>query len=290
MTSNRSLCHDFFYSGFDKNRNLRNFNISYEKHVVFSYATAIGFVVLDKNKEKVFLVSRYSMSKTTQRHISDLYRACPFDKLFVPMRYGEKRASVELVARYFLADLDYASQQKMSQAKYRLDFIECFKDAEAFSNRVYTIEGLEDYRPLFETLNDSEEVKKLKAEQRKKDAEKRKKEKEELDALLKENSYLDLVKLASYDSYSTTPLMRKVRDILNPQGFWSFVWLDGDVYRTSQGIRIPKQLGDVALKAWKAGKLKIGDKLDHYTVLKITNDFVKIGCHTIPVKNLKALI
>ena len=43
------------------------------------------------------------------------------------------------------------------------------------------------------------------------------------------------------------------------------------------------------LKLWKHNKLRLGMKLDKYTVLEIKENHVKIGCHIIPTKNLEEL-
>lgn len=71
----------------------------------------------------------------------------------------------------------------------------------------------------------------------------------------------------------------------------SFVWFDHemDVFRTSKGVTMTKEKGLFALKLFKNNELKRDMKIDIYTVLSITSDFVKIGCHTIPTKNLELL-
>ena len=60
-------------------------------------------------------------------------------------------------------------------------------------------------------------------------------------------------------------------------------------FKTTKGITIPEKEGRIALQAWKSGKLNVGDRIRIYEVLRITPDYVKIGCHTIPTKNLEEL-
>ena len=288
MTSNRSICHDFFYSDFNKYRCLRNYNIWYDQNVVYSYGTAIGCVVKDKRGNKVFLYSRDSMSNTTGRHISHLWRASPYPRIPVAFDYGSKAATLEAIASNFRYDLRYCADLKMTRVENRRAFIDLFDDAMRFSNEVFTLEGLDEFADLYNTLKDDKKVAEIKARERKANSEKIKQAKAEWKKLLSEHSYLELVKMAFSDWGNE--VSRKLRIKLNPQGFYSFVWLDDDVYCTSQGIRIPKALGDIALKRWQDGKLKIGDTLDRYTVLKITDEYVKVGCHIIPTENLKALL
>lgn len=288
MASNVSISHDFFYSGFNKTRCLQSVSVWYKDNFFLSYNTIIGLVTKDKNNNDVLLLSNCNFSQTTSRHIQHLRSACPFDVYRVPFEYGNNWDSVGRVANRFIEHLKYYAKQKMTLAKNRDEFIEFYRYALQFSEYVQTIEGLEEYRALYDTLRDDEKVKELKAKQRKEDAEKRKQAKKELETLLKNTPYLDMVKFAFTFNTDNAKVIRKV---LNPNNDYSlaFVWLDNGEYRTSKGIRMSKTVGDIALNAWKNGALKIGDKLGQFTVLKITNEFVKIGCHTIPVENLKAL-
>lgn len=287
MTSNRSICHDFFYSGFNEYRRLSGYNIWYDQNVVYSYGTAIGCVVKDKRGNEVFLYSRDSMSNTTRRHINHLWNACPYSCIPVSFAYGSKAATLEAIASYFRYDLRNCADRKMTRVENRRAFIDLFDDAMRFSNEVFTLEGLDEFADLYNTLKDDKKVAEIKARERKANAEKIKQAKAEWKKLLSEHSYLELVEMAcrGWDEIS-----RKLYKKLNPHDTFAFVWLDDDEYRTSKGIRIPKALGDIALKRWQDGKLKIGDTLDRYTVLKITDEYVKVGCHTIPTENLKALL
>ena len=43
------------------------------------------------------------------------------------------------------------------------------------------------------------------------------------------------------------------------------------------------------LKLWRAGRVQVGMHAGPYTVRAIFGDVVQIGCHKIPVENLRAL-
>lgn len=74
-----------------------------------------------------------------------------------------------------------------------------------------------------------------------------------------------------------------------PDGF-AFAWLsDNGTFKTTKYITLDKNVGIVALRLWKHKKLRLGTHVGIYTVLKITDEYVKIGCHTIPTKNLEEL-
>jgi hypothetical protein len=79
------------------------------------------------------------------------------------------------------------------------------------------------------------------------------------------------------------------RNHLDPEHNLSFVWVDGDTYRTSQGVTVSKREGDLLLKLFAAGKLRHGHHIDRYTVLSVCDAFVQIGCHKIPARNLSEL-
>ena len=286
-TSNRSICHDFFYGGFNKTRCLSSFNVWYQDNFFMSYGTIIGMVVPNKKGEHVLLLSNCNFSQTTSRHISHLYSACPFDVYYVPFEYGNRWDSVDRIANRFKEHLEYYARQKMTQVKNRNAFIEFYRYALQFSEHIQTIDGLEEYRALYDTLRTDEGVKQYKAKEREKASKLRTLAKKNLNDLLKEQDYLSLVKLA-YETTGENAL--KLRQTLNPENNLSFVWRDENGYKTSQGIKLSKLHGDAALEAWKNGALKIGQQISFYKVLKVNENIVKIGCHNIPVGNLKALL
>ena len=79
----------------------------------------------------------------------------------------------------------------------------------------------------------------------------------------------------------------KLKKQLNPRGDLAFIWKDenGD-FKTSKNITVKAEEGNRVLTLYKAGKLKHGEKVDFYTVLSITPEIVKIGCHNILTANL----
>ena len=87
-----------------------------------------------------------------------------------------------------------------------------------------------------------------------------------------------------------TPVRAKLRQYLNPKDDLSFIWFDNDLVRTSQHITVNRKEVEVLLKLWKRGQLKHGMTISYYTVLEVMENYVKVGCHKIPVSNLDALL
>ncbi len=154
---------------------------------------------------------------------------------------------------------------------------------------------LDRYESLYNDLNDETKLAELKKRQAKIDRENAQKLKEELKELLKDFGYLELLHWAyGYGSNCNPDLRKKLRKYFNPKDELSFVWVDQNVPDrsrciTSQGVRMDTNEVNIALRLWLAGKLKRGMKIGYYTVLDIQPSFVKVGCHKIPVENLKEL-
>ena len=80
-----------------------------------------------------------------------------------------------------------------------------------------------------------------------------------------------------------------MKKYLNPNNNLSFIWFDGDFVKTSQGVRVERQEVETLIKLWQLGKVKHGMIVGQYTILEITTEFVKIGCHKIPMQNIREL-
>ncbi len=159
---------------------------------------------------------------------------------------------------------------------------------------------IEQYKPMFDLLNDSLEVKQLKAKLKEKAKQEKIKAEKELHELLNQYNYLNLAQFAYdiyhakivFDDYKTDREMSaRVKKILNPNNELSFVWIDEDenIVKSSKNIRMPMDIVRTGLKLWKHNKVKHGYKVDCYTVLEVRKDYVQIGCHKIPIENIKAL-
>lgn len=297
---NINIAQEFFYSDFNSHRNFNN--ISYNQNIFYSYYTVIGAVIQDKFGNNILFVSESSMSPTTGRHISHLINACPFSYLRVPMEYGNHHFSLEACINRIIKNLDYYSNSKLSLKANRESYIQSFKQLQFINDNIQDIDSsvIEQYKPMFDLLNDSLEVKQLKAKLKEKAKQDRIKTEKELNELLNKYDYLDLAQFAFeiqhakivFDDYKTDrELSARVRKILNPNNDLSFVWIDENenIVKTSKNITMPMDIVRTGLKLWKHNKVKHGYKVDCYTVLEVRKDYVQIGCHKIPIENIKAL-
>ena len=290
----RDICHDFFYTGDGSSYRRRYSSVSYDNDTFYSYNTAIARIVGAHNGEEVCLISYDGFSHTTAKHLSYLKQACPLTVIFVPAQYECNTMDEEDVLLWFFADLNRAAAQKLTRAEYRNQFLTMFQYFQRFLNYFHDLllskeqeEQLEKHTELYNTLNSSDGVKRLKEKQRQEAARKAKEFKE----LCKNNSITELARNAySRKSVLTSDEKAKLIKQINPDGLFSYVWQGDELYyHTSQNVWVTKKEGDLLLKLLHANKLKHGYTISRYTVVSVTNDHVKIGCHLIPRQNLEEL-
>ena len=104
-----------------------------------------------------------------------------------------------------------------------------------------------------------------------------------------------IVKLSQGDSSARNDVLNKelrhrveLPDWKSP----SYVWQDPrqpDQVSTSQGIQMDVSVVRTAYKVWKRGKLEVGMHVGPYTVRELTDDYIQIGCHCIPMLNIAYL-
>ena len=290
---------EFFDSDFNSCKTFNN--VSYNQNLFYSYYTVIGAVVQSKFGNNILLVSENSMSSTTGRHIGNLISSCPFSYLRVPMEYGNHYFSLEACINRIIKNLEEYLSSKLSLKANREGFIQSYNQLLYINDNIQSIDKyiLEQYKSTFELLSNSKEVKKLKAELKEKARQEEIKAKQELQELLNNYGYLDLIQFV-YDSdnstikitdYHKSKLMQnRVKKALNPHNDLSFVWIENEnTVKTSKHIRMSMDIVKTGLKLWKHNKVKHGYKVDCYTVIEIREDYVQIGCHKIPIDNIKAL-
>ena len=267
-------------------------NVGYKGDTFYSYSTAIARVLKNKYGEYICLMSDNNFSTTTAKQLCHLKRACPFTVIYVPCEYGSYYIDMDQVITEIFDNLKYYSESKLTLKNNRQGFMNAYNQLTSLlDNFEITLKEdqktvLGEYDNLFDTLNNSDAVKLIKAKQKEIDKQLR----DQFKKLMQESNIVELAYLAYSRASTLTPEQKtKYRKQLNPFNSYSYVWLENGMYITSQGIRIEKREGDLLLKLFKQGKLKHGYKISHYTVISISKDIVKIGCHEIPTQNLYAL-
>jgi hypothetical protein len=65
---------------------------------------------------------------------------------------------------------------------------------------------------------------------------------------------------------------------------------DSENFQTSQGVKIPLAVGLRFYNAIVNKTIKAGDKFLDYTINEVNNKLIKIGCHTITLKEINAIV
>ena len=295
IKNNFDICHNFFYSDdsiCDKNR----FSVSYYYDTFYSYATAIGKKVVGKDGASYLLLSDNNMSNTTAKHISYLRQASPLDVCYIPVRFGQREITINGAIDDILKNLDFYKNSKLSQKPNREAYINYFNMLSVIDEKIQTVKKsiINKYKPLFDDLHDEKAIKLLNKINREKLKVEREKLKKQLAGYLKKYDLSQLAKMVySYTDYTLNgkpEIKQAIKKYINPHNDLSFVWSDGEDFKTSKSITISKKECDLIIKLYKNKELKHGFRLSYYTVLEVTDKFIKIGCHKIPVENINCLI
>lgn len=312
MKLNREIFHKFFYAGDDESGRAKS-NTSFDGWEFKSYRTTIGVKTPGKDGRPVLLIADSSFSNTTSAHLSALCAACPYPSshiIHVPFTWGD----VWYKREYCIDDLlhrfiDRLSNWDIDQLKYtesRRAFLGAYHNFSRFLELVATKRPakavLQKIEELAVIANETEDRKKRNelisgltakreaAAKRKAAAEKRKHAE-----LLKQFSdipYLDKIRIAFFRPEGVDETARAaLRSIFNPDGSLSYVVpeLSGEGVITTQGVFMDCHTVRALLKAWKAGRIHAGQHIGPYTLREITPAYVQVGCHKIPMQNIREL-
>lgn len=290
MRLNTQIFHDFFYDDLSDAKRYKKAKSEtcYSGKHFFSYATEIGAIYTAENGDNVLFISDYGFSNTTRAHLSALRQASPLPLIYVPFDWDDNFTSVNTLKKRFIeyfADVDAAF---IRYAARRREFIAKFENFSKFLNAVAPYEVP---APELENLyNTARELDDARAGQRAAILERQKTR--ELERVKR---YADLpltavIGTAYADAAADKTEKRDAISYLKTiYPGHSFVWIDGEYCRTSQGVRVPRATAAKLYKLYAAGRVKVGMHLDCYTILKLDTDFVQIGCHKIPVANIQAI-
>lgn len=295
---NVDVAHNFFYYEGDT-FSRSSMSVSYRNNVFYSYSTAIGQITEDRQGRKVCIISNDGFSSTTRKHISELRWTSKYTKYYLPQHIGNREFYPRDIVKKLSENLKYYSESKLTQKPNREHFTETYlmlqstlelKMFKEYDKDIKKV--LKQYKTLYEDINNPEKLKKIKEIQ----LERAKKEKAKLARKLKEhiNKY-DVAQLAriAYEGLGLgldAEIRRSIRQYLNPNNDLSFVWFSDDKVCTSQHISVDRKEATALLHLWERGRLKHGMTISYYTVLEVRNDYIKVGCHKIPVSNLLALL
>lgn len=292
--SSYDMAHKFFYDDNGAYYTRANCRTWYNAGGYYSYGTRIGQRLKDKNGVEVCLISINGFSHTTNKHLCELHNAAPVECLPVYFEYGDNAPTLMELANRAIKKMEFYAGQPLSRAANRDGFLTAYKSYKDLKTRFkISVKIPRRLVTLANTLNDSDAVKKLKARAAAVQREKTLKARAELKKLMEGRRLMDLARAVySYDNPDglTSEERANIKKIINPSGGLAFVWTDeSGNFQTSKSIFMDAKEGLTALKLWAASKLKHGLTVGRYTVLEVTDEFVKIGCHKIPVENIREL-
>lgn len=309
--SNSGQAHDFYYHGVDEggSGDYAQCSVSYEGDTARSYYTAVAKVIPAKGVRRkdvrtssmnsgLTLLSMWSMSNTTSRHISLLHRASPFETVLVPLRRGDRDFTPNDLRDQFLEELTYYSAQ-LNVAVGRNTFVgllESLKRLRAAACEEWA-KPLRDRRfRKFLSVDVSKAAEELKARNRRLAAKRAAETKALFAKYAKDpHSYLELVHVLFDPDYHSPdmPIDRDrraaIRSKLNLDPGAAYVWLEGDVIRTSKNVSVGIEEAKVLMRLWAAGKDMRTMRVGLYTIVSYTGNTIQIGCHRIPRENMLAL-
>lgn len=321
MKLDRAIFHRFFYAVESESGRAKS-NTSFDGWTFKSYNTTIGIKTPGKDGRPVLLIVDSSFSRTTGEHISALRAACPYPSshiIQVPFDWGDvwykREYCIDDLLHRFIDRLSNWEVDRLKYAESRRNFLRVYGNFSSFLELVapkrpatavmQKIEELaaianetEDRKKRNELISgltakrEAVEKRKAAAEKHKAAAEKRKHA--ELLKQFKDVSYLDKIQIAYWEDFRPeVPRETRavLRSIFNPDGSLSYVIpeLSGEGVITTQGVYMDCRTVRIALKAWKAGKVKVGQHVGPYTIQEIKPGYVKIGCHKIPMQNIREL-
>lgn len=306
IKNNYDMIHSFFYDSLDSYCSKSWITVSYSRECLFSYSTCIAEFKKDINDNLILIISDNTFSPTTGKHIGIVRSANPhYTVISLPQYYGNRGFYANDVLKSITDTLKYSSQQLTKQA-YRNEFLNAYYMLDAylqiqeFSPNFDKIQELKElYKNSFDICCDAEKLKELKTQTRKDNAEKlkAKKEKEKqiktfIDTYIEKNGYLTFIKtllLNHQDIFNTGLKPSEVYNVFNKKEY-SYIWIDADKVKTSQRVIVDLKEVKALLHRFIKNKPILGHKVSHYTILAVNQDYIKIGCHKIPMDNIKALI
>lgn len=317
----QDLFHNFFWGGRDS---YSGSNVSFTDNRFYSYATVIGIKLTDDEGEEWLMTSYWNMSSTTCKHLYALRAACPHNNIMsVPMYYGKVVYDASDIAYNFRHWAENINENSFKKRDNRLEFISLHNNWIRFRQRFRSVLDkhewflrvnslLDDYRKIADGMEEHLEALHKKQEARtdaeieamrekRRLAEERKQERDKaMTAAIMAIPYLERVRLlfdpaSVRERPSNIPLdawkiARRLMVANNYEKANSFIWPYGDKQvKTSQGVIVNLANVLAAMRAYKDSKSTAGLSIDGFKVAAVTENYVRVGCHHIPIENIKAV-
>ena len=308
IKNNYDMIHSFMYDSLDSYCSKSWINISYSRGRLFSYGTCIAQFVKDINDDLILIISDNNFSNTTAKHLSIVRAANPhYNVIYLPQAYGSSEFYAHEVLNRLVSALEYNSK-KLSRQVNRYDFthnynmLSNFLQVKHFSPLFDKAkEVLEQYKVLYDACHNQEAINQIKKETRQANLEAKKKHKEELKQIktyinefINDKGYLAFIYelfINHKNIFNTGLVPSKVLEAFADNQNYSYCWIDGGYIKTSQRVTVPVNEAKILLHRYVNNKPILGHTVDNrFKVLAVTQDYIKIGCHILPIENINALI
>lgn len=314
MKLNREIFHRFFYAVESESGRAKSAT-SFSGWTFKSYRTTIGVKTQGKDGCPVLLIADSSFSNTTSAHLSALRAACPYTNshiIRVPFTWGDvwykREYCIDDLLHRFIDRLSNWEVDRLKYAESRRNFLRVYGDFSSFLELVApkrpakaVMQKIEELAVIADETEDRKKrnelisgltAKREAAAKRKAAAEKRKHA--EFLKQFNDVPYLDLIRIAYWDHFRpevSHETRATLRGIFNPDNSLAYVVPEflGDGVITTQGVRMDGRTVRAMLKAWKAERVSVGQHIGPYTIYEIKPGYVKIGCHKIPMQNIREL-
>lgn len=300
------LCHDFALDPFFQGERMtymvrlmwggKGRRMSTDKEFVYSYNTRVACATKTLDDKTAILITDGHHSKHTQKQLWALRHATShFVHITVPstlLDYREPLLRRKAFDSYVNTMTLLIKENSIRLKASREEFCSLYERMEAYAKHIdpEVAELLPPFKETYDNLKEGN----LKAIRER--ANKELQEARRIVAeLIKGKSISELGELAwTRDGYypHIRDELQSLRKSLTNNGKNSFVWFDYDaqLMRSSQRSSIPLDTAVITMKRYLSGKLKLGDTVENYRVIKINPDSLRVNCHDVTRKNIEDCI
>lgn len=233
-------------------RNANN-SMFFNGDTIFSYGShfAIAKHVTNDNGETAVLITTRGYSNTTNKHIGHVRRACSHLNF---IWCNNPLESHESNIKHYVSDIE-TETAKMIRARKPENYLQHLEYLKDRAIRYCDFFGIEKH-PIFVEPLSNEQIAIMKAKTDKAD-----KAKKANDAKKRE-------KWLSFETTFYYPINGK-----------ELLRMKNGIVETTKGIKFTTDVAKQFFAALKANKVQTGTKFERYTVLKVSDTLLRIGCH-----------
>ena len=247
----------------------RNFYF-YNKSI---YSYGIHFCIAKFVDENTLLFTEKSYSNTTAKHINHVRHATShIKKIYCSNPTGNHEENFNA----WLSEAEY-NISKLKNARKPENYILELQRIKDKANKYAEYFGIVTPLTLENALKITEKAEVLEYLETK--AEAIAKEKKRKETELRKEHAKNLKKWKKFEIYS----------LYQRDGF-DYLRKDSENFQTSQGVKIPIAVGLRFYNSIVNKTIKVGDKFLDYTISEINNKLIKIGCHTITLKEINTIV